>query len=501
MISQHQENLLGYIKEIKNIKANVGVCVTGLFRYWPQFPTVKEKIMKCFYDFCSRLKTESDAEVIKFDKMCDCYENSVEAGIFFAKKDIDLLIVYHGTYTPSAYVIQVVKKAGGPPNIVLSLQPSKVRNYNNPLELTTENSVFSDVVCPLPEAFNALIRSNEEPLDAIPGVLYEDERTWGKIRDWCRVVTVARKLKYDHIGCLGHEYEGMLDMQSDPTMFDGYFGMHVEHIEMDDLERIINTVTEEEVIVKTREITEIFDFPEPEYDPIAHKVDIKDLNWPAKVSVAMEKLVIERKLTGLAYYYNGYDNNINVQIMSGMILGNSLLTSKGIAVSGEQDLKNCIAMLITDRFDAGGSFCEITNVDFEGNNVCIGHDGPHHLGVAEGSPSLRYLDILHGKTGSAPSVEYQFKLGPVTILGLTQTIDGKFKMVVAEGESIPGKTLKIGNTATRVKFKLDIYTFLEKWTKEGPTHHLSLGRGHIVDKIEKLAKYLKIECKCVSKWE
>lgn len=498
-MSQHQKKFLEYVEEVKNIKANIGVCVFGHFRFWPQFPKAKEEIMKHWDDFYSRLEKESNANIIKFDKMCDCYEVSVEAGVFFAKKDIDLLIIYHGTYTTSANIVQVIKKAGSPPNIVLTLQPNISRNYDNPLELTTENSISSDVICPLPEAFNALLRCNEEPLDVIPGVLYGDEKSWDRIKDWCTVATVARKLKYDHIGYLGHAYEGMLDMQSDPTMFDGHFGMHVEHIEMDDLERIIDTVTEEEVSLKIKEISEVFDFSEPEYDPIARKVELKDINWPAKIAVVMEKLVLEHKLTGIAYYYNGHGNNINVQIMSGMILGNSFLTSKGIAISGEQDLKNCIAMLITDRFDAGGSFCEFTSVDFGDNNVSIGHDGPHHLGVSEGKPAIKFLDVLHGKTGRGPSVEYRFKLGPITIFALTQTFNGKFKIVVAEGESIPGKILKIGNTTTRVKFKLDVHTFLELWTKEGPTHHFSLGKGHIADKIEKLAKYLDIEYKCISK--
>ena len=113
--------------------------------------------------------------------------------------------------------------------------------------------------------------------------------------------------------------------------------------------------------------------------------------------------------------------------------------------------------------------------------------------ISDGKPVLRKLNIFHGKRGLGPSVEYKIKTGPVSILGLTQTFYGKFKMIIAEGESLPGTIPATGNTCTRVKFKPDVRTFLEKWSIEGPTHHFALGVGHISNKIEMLAKYLNIE--------
>jgi len=156
-------------------------------------------------------------------------------------------------------------------------------------------------------------------------------------------------------------------------------------------------------------------------------------------------------------------------------------------------LKNCVAMLIMNRLSAGGSFAELYPIDFENDIALIGHDGPHHLKISEGKPILRKLSILHGKRGTGPSVEYQIKKGPITMFGLTQTFDGRFKIVLAEGESLPGLIPSIGNTCTRGKFKPDVRTFLENWSKEGPTHHFALGVGLVARKIEMLAKYLNID--------
>ena len=90
------------------------------------------------------------------------------------------------------------------------------------------------------------------------------------------------------------------------------------------------------------------------------------------------------------------------------------------------------------------------------------------------------------------------KTGPITILGVTQTADGRLKMLAAQGESILGPRLEIGNTNSRLKFALDPAEFLNRWAAEGPTHHCALGVGHQISKIEKLARLLGIELVVVS---
>jgi L-arabinose isomerase len=66
-------------------------------------------------------------------------------------------------------------------------------------------------------------------------------------------------------------------------------------------------------------------------------------------------------------------------------------------------------------------------------------------------------------------------------------------MLSAEGESIPGPTLEIGNTNSRLKFPLDPATFMNQWAEQGPTHHCALGIGHQLPKIRKLSRLMNIE--------
>ncbi len=67
-------------------------------------------------------------------------------------------------------------------------------------------------------------------------------------------------------------------------------------------------------------------------------------------------------------------------------------------------------------------------MDFVDQFLLMGHDGPGHLAISDRKPILRGLGLYHGKRGYGVSVEFNVKTGPITILGLTQTRDGRLKV-------------------------------------------------------------------------
>ena len=76
-----------------------------------------------------------------------------------------------------------------------------------------------------------------------------------------------------------------------------------------------------------------------------------------------------------------------------MIVGNSLLTARGVPASGEGDLKTCLAMKIMDGFGAGGSYTEFYAMDFNEQFILMGHDGPAHVAISNEKPVLRGLGL------------------------------------------------------------------------------------------------------------
>jgi L-arabinose isomerase len=247
------------------------------------------------------------------------------------------------------------------------------------------------------------------------------------------------------------------------------------------------------VRAKVEEIRAMFAFADPSADPIAGPIEDDQLDWSARVAVGLDRLAGDFELDALTYYYRGIDGNEAERLGAGVIVGNSLLTARGIPTAGEGDLKTNLAQLLLDRLGAGGSYTEFYALDFAEDFVLMGHDGPAHVAIAQEQPTLRALKLYHGKRGAGLSVELQVRYGPITIVGCTQTAEGELKLLVGEGESIPGETFRIGNTNSRLRFGLPPAEFFERWCDEGPTHHVALGVGHVGDEVHKVASTLGLE--------
>ncbi|HEY3341982.1 MAG TPA: L-fucose/L-arabinose isomerase family protein [Anaerolineae bacterium] len=467
-------------------KPRIGYFGSGLAAYWPQFPKLKPGVLETMERHAVRLEALG-CEVIR-GGLVDCAERSNEVGDQFARAGVDLIIGEIMTYTASHVLVPIAQRNIAP-YLTLALQMVRTVPYE---QIGTEEMTLIGASMTAPEVSCAFQRCGL-PFNCIVGGDFQDE-VWKQVQEWIEASATKRALRNSRLGYLGHFYPGMLDMYTDFTMHQGDFGAHIEILEMCDLAHRVHQVSEAQVDAKVDETRQTFLMPPPGYDAITEQVTPDELRWAARVACAEDKLVQDFALDGLAYYYRGWADNEYERIGAAMILGNSLLTARGIPCAGEADLKTCVAMFIQEHFNAGGSFCEMYLLDFEGGFVVAGHDGPGHIAIGDKKPILRGMKLFHGKAGSGVSVEFNVKNGPVTMLGVTQTRDGRFKFIAAEGESIPGPILQTGNTNTRVRFgNMKPEEFGQAWTETGSTHHFALGVGHQLGKVEKLAKLLNIE--------
>jgi len=277
----------------------------------------------------------------------------------------------------------------------------------------------------------------------------------------------------------------MLDIASDTTLQSATFGGHLEIVEVDELAALRRNVTTKQIKDRVAHFRKVFD--------VQADCSSVELERAAKTSVALDRLAKEHDLGSLAYYYMGTGNVDNEDTISSIILGNSLLTARGIPVAGEYEVKNAQAMKIMDTFGVGGSFTEYYAMDFKDDVVLMGHDGPGHIAIAQGKTKVRPLKVYHGKVGRGLSVEMSVKHGPVTLLSVVETKDGRLKLLMAEGESVPGPILEIGNTNSRYRFSVGARRFVNDWNGHGPAHHCAVGVGHIAHKLEKLGRLLHLE--------
>jgi L-arabinose isomerase len=464
----------------------VGVFAIGLAAYWPQFEGLHERLEGYRRGLEARV-AELGAEVVSAG-LVDTAEGAREAGEQLASGRVELVLLYTATYATSSQVLPAVQAAKAPV-VILNLQPTRSLDYD---AMTTGEWLANCSACCVPELAGAFTRARI-PYRTVTGTLVDGDPAWDAIGEWVDAARAVRGLRTARFGFLGHTYPGMLDMYSDFTQVHAQAGSHVEVLELDELVARVDAATPDEVEAKVGEIRDVFAFADPGLDPIADEITPDRLDWSARVAVGLDRLVSDFSLDGLTYYYRGADGNPNERVTAGVIVGNSILTARGIPTSGEGDLKTNLAMLLMDRLGAGGSYTEFYALDFDEQFVLMGHDGPGHVAISDEKPVLRALKLFHGKSGAGLSVEFKVKLGPVTILGVTQTADGRLKLIAAEGESIPGPTFRIGNTNSRLRFGLGPAPFMDAWCAEGPTHHVALGVGHRLGAIRKVAHLLDWE--------
>jgi L-arabinose isomerase len=469
------------------IKIKIGLFGIGLDTYWPQFEGLHDKLKSSHDKIRQRL--EDTGAVVADAGMVDSPQKAIAAAGFFREQSVDLLILNISTYALSHNVLPLIQRVACPV-IVLNLQPAEAINYDKFNSIGDRGKMTGEWLawcqsCVTPELASVFNRAGIK-YNLITGYLNE-EYVWTEVSEWLESFHVMNVIKNSRVGVMGHYYNGMLDVYSDITMLSSAFGCHFELIEFGTLKKLREITDSSEVNGELARFREWFD--------VSSECSDEDINQAAKSSAALTRLVKKFNLGSLAYYYEGDGDSEYENIVTTLIPGMTLLTGHNTPAAGECEIKNVLAMKIMDAFNSGGSFSEFYGLDFNDDIVLMGHDGPAHYRIADGKVALVPLPVFHGKPGKGLSIQMKVAVGPITLLSVCQGRDGSTTLLVAEGYSVEGPTLQIGNTNSRYKFSVPARTFIDRWSKAGPSHHCAIGTGHLSGKISKLAELLNIEYK------
>ena len=457
-------------------KARVGVFAIALGAYLPQFPSLAPEFEGQYNDF---KKTLPDTVELINGGIVTTKEQAMEAGDKFRAADVDLVILQLLTYATSYNMLPAVRDLDVPV-VLVNLQKKKAPDYANTDTATWLGELYA---CGAVGEMVADLERAGKRHAVITGVVEGgDPHAQAEIAEWCKAAQVRRRFRDTNLAQIGRPYPGMMDLYIDET---NLYHLYTKQFDWEKMWAIAGDITGNAAIrAKAQDILDTFDI---EGGGTIEKV------WDmARYVVAFERWVKEERIALIASHYDGFAQGQAGVLDSMLIPAFSMLIKQGVACAVEGDIKVAMAMSILKTISGTGQLSEMYSIDFNEDLCIIGHSGSGDADISAKKPTMKVVDVFHGKAGGGYLTQFYPHLGPVTYLAITQDRDGHFKFVAAEGVNEAGPVFSFGDTNMRTRFACGARAFCDKWSQAGPTHHMAAASGRHIETILKVAKIFNV---------
>ncbi len=461
-------------------RPKVGLLITALLEDdWNKTGYLRPTAQAAVQNYVSRL--EPFAEVV-CPGLIETEEQAAEADLAFKTAGVVAVVFTELAYTQSVVPMRALSQTQVP-ILVWNTQMLSAWPADADWDLVMLNSGLAG----LPETTHALVRS-DKPFEMITGHL-DDPHTLTALKDSIQAAAVVKLLKWMRVGMIGHPYQYMEDLMTDPFGLRTTLGPTVVHIEPEEVAAAVARVQDGEAQALIAEADRQFRTDEVKPDLYVRS---------ARYAVGLEKVVREHKLDAVAHF----DQCLLSDPRCGLVpsWGECRLMAAGIPVSAEADINSAVGMRILQELAGDATFGENYGFDFDQGVAYIAHDsiGNPNMAAAVPQPALRNSIYYLGMYGFGAAMEFAYRPGPVTILALVQISGGRWKMCVAEGEAL--EVTPRPTVAPQMLFRAaqsSLEEFYNRWCLAGAGHHSAMAYGHLSGTLAKLAGMLGIEYELV----
>lgn len=420
--------------------------------------------------------------------MVDDVSLSQEAARRFREADVDVVFVQSMTYSTSDNLIPAVKELKVPV-VVFNIQEEKALDLPN--VKTLDGWLGHGCTCAgIPEITAMLLRYGLR-FDLITGWLKDDPVVDHAIHKWCLAATVRRRMRTSSVGVLGRPFHGMMDLYVDENVLMHKFNMMTCFLMWEDMVAHANEATPEAIDAGITKLREVFQIPD--------SIDEATLRSISAMYEGYIHLVRKNNLSVLANHFEREPVGNEADMVAALAPANTLMLRDGIACAVEGDVKGALALMILKTIAGSATLGELYSMDFNDDIAIIGHSGAADPCIGDEKPILKTTSVFHGKSGKGFTTQVIPRSGPLTMLALTTTPEGSFKLVAAEGMVEKGEILALGDTNCRVRFAIPMRDFINRWCMTGPSHHGAIGSGSHIETLETVAKILDIDIEIISR--
>jgi L-arabinose isomerase len=159
----------------------------------------------------------------------------------------------------------------------------------------------------------------------------------------------------------------------------------------------------------------------------------------------------------------------------------SSLMAGGYAYAAEGDAVTAALMSAAQTLLGTTQFTEMYAMDFPRDAFLMSHMGEGNWALARSDRPVRLIKRSLGIGGLAdpPTFLFQYETGPCTLASLLALTDGRFRLVVSEGEildtdELPGLEMPYGFFRPAA----GVQACADAWLRAGGPHHQVLNYGH-----------------------
>lgn len=459
----------------------IGLFVSALLEdEWNKSGDLRPKTVKALDEMTEKLKRIG--RVIS-PGLIETIEQAENARRYFIQEDVDLILVMQLCYTQGIIPLRALLDIEFP---ILIWNSQLLKTL--PVDAGWDTILVNSGVTGIPELTSALVRSGRE-FHFISGH-FADQQAWQELKEYVQAAHVKKLLTRVKVGVIGHPYKWMTDLMVDQLEVFNQLGVIAEYIEQSELSNLTRQLEGNKDVDKLAE-------------ELATRYNVQDLNKQiylrsVRYALAVEKVVAEHKVDGLAFFEQGLLDDPDVGITGA--LGMSRLFTKKVPCSSESDLLTVIMMFIQQYIAGSSTFLEHYGMDFEHNTALMAHDsfGNVELAAEKSSVIIEPSIFYKGSAGYGAALRFSYKPGDVTLSSLfvgPPNAENKFRVLTSEGTSEAFTPRPIPAPQMLFRPNLgDINAFYHKWCTLGGPHHLAGCYGHHNGVLRKLAELSNIDC-------
>jgi L-fucose isomerase-like protein len=321
--------------------------------------------------------------------------------------------------------------------------------------------------------FKYLFNAPDSPMD-IEGIL-----------SFAKAANTMKRLRHARLGTIGYNDMGLYSTGINPTRLRDLIGPEIESLDMLQLQRKMDSISDEAVKEETKLVSKDWEYP-------LGNPDVEVVDKAVRLYMGTVALCKEKKFDTFSYKCV---DGIDLEMGMTHAVPSSLVADAGYPYVDENDLGNSVAQLML-KWISGKQVTFIEHYEHHPEWILLGEDGYCPSDFIEGKPQIKYISTVLLKGIAHCS---NMKKGRMTLACLSETKKGyRMHIVTGEGKERP-VWVEMGvplPSWPSIKFYTDVP--VRQVLNHVQSQHFAAVYGTYVNELVDLCNLLNIEVVCDS---